>query len=151
MNYSDWWKKKSLKIQQTISGNNQSRENKQEHHNLTDSVAGISRYVNTCRNENDRNVNMCSSESRERAWNVIVDVCTCMCNWPVAVRSLNCSSFMRVTLVSSSSCRSSGGMKNVDMLFTVIYTDMQKTFDMSPLHFFFMLKHEHWQTPLTAS
>lgn len=46
---------------------------------------------------------------------------------PVDVLSLNCSSFMRVALVSSSSWRSFGGMKNADMLFTVIYRENTNT------------------------
>lgn len=79
-------------------------------------------------NENDpgkTNMEECKQQSWDQALNLLL-ICSrwlYMCNWPVDVRSRNCSSFIRVAFVSSSSCRSSGGMKNADMPFTVIYTD----------------------------
>lgn len=50
---------------------------------------------------------------------------------PVAVRSLNCSSFISVALVNSLSCTSSGSLKNADTLFTVNCTN-QKSFHLDP-------------------
>lgn len=149
----------SLKLQ-TISGNNQCQENKQELHTSMDPVAETCRlFVNTFKTQKTK-TGECKHPSfrglravlKSRAV-VGVHLCTCLCDWPVAVRSLNCSSFMRVALVSSSSCRSSGGMKNADMLFTVIYTDRQtqNMLHMMPLLFLSHLKHARWQTPLTAS
>lgn len=100
---------------------------KQESYHLNAEFVQCVDMLSVCRHHKhkiqlkERDVNMQPSESWDQ------DICEYMCDSPVDVRSLNCSSFIRVALVSSSSCRSSGGLKNSDMLFTVIYTKRSKT------------------------